>query len=91
MGITVVGYVCRGTLALDGRAYEDVITGTSRIYHRGDTLPGVADPNQPSTLSTATAVDAAPPLWRMLVTPEVVSTMLLIVTGLCVNRRRRAR
>jgi hypothetical protein len=57
-GITVNGFTCRGSFGLRGHRYDEVIGGSSQLHAAGDVVQGVADPDSPSTLSTAQAVGA---------------------------------
>jgi len=90
-GATVTGYTCRGSFRLDGRRYSDVIGGTTHPYRVGQTLPGVADRQDPAVLATARAVALARPAWEAFIAPAITLVVLILVGLLVLWRSRRAR
>ena len=77
-GVTVAGFDCRGTFTLGGHTYTDAIRGSTAPLATGAIVKAIADPDNPSVLSTTQSVAAAHPSWRALILPAV---LLVIAIG----------
>jgi hypothetical protein len=88
-GITVNGFVCRGSFVLGGHRYTDVIRGISSLKQRGDIVQGVTDPRSPRILSTTAVVAAARPSWHAYLASILLSAALLLIAALGWLRSQR--
>jgi hypothetical protein len=87
-GITESGFNCRGSFVLNGRTDAAVIGGTQALYPVGAVVQAVADPNDPTNLSTATAVNARHASSTAFI-PAAITFLLLIVLIAGVGWRTR--
>jgi hypothetical protein len=78
-GVTVASFNCRGTFTLGGHTYTDTIRGSTAPLATGAIVKAIADPHNPSVLSTTQSVAAAHPSWRAFILPAVL--LVLAVGG----------
>lgn len=76
-GITVTSFQCNGSFSLDGRSYNAVIAGSNVNHSPGDVVMAVADPKNPTTLSTAGWVATARSSWRPFIAPGILFVVLV--------------
>jgi hypothetical protein len=80
-GITENAFVCRGSFALNGHHYNEVIGGSTRLLSRGDVVQAIADPSSPSTLSTVGAVRASPARSRPYLIAAIPAVAFVFLGG----------
>lgn len=90
-GVTVASFNCRGTFTLGGHTYTDTIRGSTAQLAPGAIVKAVADPDNPSVLSTAQSVAAAHPSWRALILPGVLLVVAIVGAAWLVAYVRRGR
>jgi hypothetical protein len=90
-GITVDGFQCRGTFALEGHTYNEVIGGSSVNIPPGTTVHAVVVPREPSSLSTKATAASKDAAWKSYLTAGVLLliTILLTVGWLLLRARWR--
>jgi hypothetical protein len=91
-GITVTSFQCNGSFSLAGRSYNAVIAGSNVNHAAGDVVKAVADPQHPTSISTATSLVNAHSSWRPFITPGILFAVLvlLIVFAFWWSRRESA-
>jgi hypothetical protein len=90
-GITVNGFVCRGSFVLNRGRYDETIRGSSTLWPVGSVVAGKVDPDSPGTLFTAAAVSNPPSSWQVFAR-ALASGAVLVVLGMAAvwwQRRRR--
>jgi hypothetical protein len=87
-GSNVAGYMCTGTLTLEGHHYREIIGGTTSFHPTGGTVRAVAVPGDPSFLSTARAVSSERASFNVFIVPTILLVILLLLVGLLVWRSR---
>jgi hypothetical protein len=88
-GVTVAGFDCRGTFTLAGHTYNDMIRGSTAPLATGAIVKGVADPKNPSVLSTTQSVATAHPSWRALILPAILLVTAIGIAAWMMFRFRR--
>jgi hypothetical protein len=90
-GITETGFQCRGTFTVDGRAFNEVIGGSSILIPTGTTVHAVVVPGEPSSLSTKETAAGKEAAWKSYITAGVllIVTILLAVGWLLLRARWR--
>ena len=89
-GITVTSFQCNGSFNLDGRSYNAVIAGSNVNHSPGDKVLAVADPKNPTTVSTAGWVATAHSSWRAFTAPGVLFVVLVLLVLGALSWSRRA-
>ena len=90
-GTNAAGYTCTGSYSVDGARYEVPIGGVTTFYPEGHTLDGVVDPNEHSTVYTASSVSTMHASWTEWIAPVLLFVAFLVVVALVLVRSRRAR
>ena len=93
-GIQDLGYVCRGSFAVDGAVHTDVIVGNSKLLAQGSHLVGVVDPHHLSVLHSATAVahpQSAAPIFARPIIAGAVLLLACLASYLGLRRRSAPR
>jgi hypothetical protein len=88
-GITVTSFTCHGDFALDGRHYNDVIGGNTRLHSPGSIVAGVVDPRSPSVLATAQSVTHAQTDARSYLNAAISAIALVLLIAITLWRPRR--
>jgi hypothetical protein len=89
-GVTVASFNCRGSFTLGGHTYTDTIRGSSARLATGSIVKAVADPDNPSVLSTTQSVATAHPSWRALILPAILLALAIaIAVWMVVHFRRK--
>jgi hypothetical protein len=78
-GITVTSFQCNGSFNLDGRSYNAVIAGSNINHSPGDVVKAVADPQHPTSISTASSLVNAHSSWRAYAAPGVLFVVLVLL------------
>jgi hypothetical protein len=79
-GVTVAYFQCSGSYDLGGRTYNAVIAGSHVNHAAGDVVKAVADPQHPTTISTATSLAQAHSSWRSFIAPGILFVVLVLLT-----------
>lgn len=87
-GSNGVGYVCNGTITVDGHRYAEVIPGNS-LYATGDKVPLVMVAGDPGLISTPQAVANDRASWKVFILPSVLLLVSLAGVGTLAVRRKR--
>ncbi len=87
-GSNVAGYMCTGTLTLEGHHYREIIGGTTSFHPTGGTVRAVVVPGDPSLLSTARAVSSERASLNVFIVPTILLIIVLLLVGLLVWRWR---
>lgn len=90
VGETIQYYSCRGTYALDGRTFNEVIGGARTQHARGASLAAIAVPGDPSLVTVVGSTESAGGSAARFV-PTIVLGALAIVVGLGLMVWMRAR
>lgn len=85
-GSNGAGYTCRGEYDVKGVAYHEVIGAKTTLSTAGSTVRGVADPNRPSTIELASAVDSSTASPSAYVVPSLLALVLLAVIVILYRR-----
>jgi MYXO-CTERM domain-containing protein len=88
-GITVTSFTCHGSFALNGRHYNDVIGGNTRLHAPGTRLAAVVDPGSPATLATAQSVTEPPSATRAYLYAAIPAVALVLLAAIASRRTRR--
>jgi len=89
-GSNAAGYQCRGSFAIDGRRYNEIIPGTT-LLPLGTTVRGVIDPSDPALISPVGAVDSERASWRVFLLPIVLAVALALLVVAVAIRMGRTR
>ncbi len=90
-GAALTGYTCNGTYLLKGHRYSEVIRGSDQPHLRGDLIPGVVDPANPTAVTTAHEVATSNPSWKVYIAPIILLIVLILAVAVLVWRVRRRR
>jgi hypothetical protein len=93
-GITASSYTCRGTVALRGRVYDDVLTGIAQPLAPGARVAVLVDPSAPTRVSTpqvARVRSGAGRLWLGLAALALVLVLVVVLVLVLVRAPGAAR
>jgi hypothetical protein len=92
-GSNAAGYQCRGSFTIDGRHYNEIIPGSTRLP-LGTTVVAVIDPGDPALISTVGAVAGERASPRVFLLPIVLAgalALLVVAVVIRMGRNRRTR
>jgi hypothetical protein len=90
IGMSIEYWECRGTYTLYGRSYNEVIRGSRALLQKGQKVPAVAVPGEPTLLSTVAAAGARHSTWAPYIAPIILGAVTVIVlVGWVVLSKRR--
>jgi hypothetical protein len=86
-GSNGAGYTCRGTYALQGHRYNELLPGTA-LHAPGATIRAVAVPGDPALVSPVSIVDSEHTSASVYVLPGILLVVLAAILVLLALRRR---
>lgn len=87
-GSNVAGYVCRGTYAIDGVKFSEIISSMTTFASPGSGVPAIADPSQHGYIALASAIrHASSSSTAFLVLIALIAVFVLLATLLLRMRR----
>jgi hypothetical protein len=90
-GSNVAGYVCRGTYALDGVKYNEIISSMTTFASPGSRVHAIADPSQHGYVALASAITNASSSSAAFVVLIILFAVLLLLATLLFRIARRPR
>jgi hypothetical protein len=95
VGMGIEYWECRGTYALGGHTYDEMIRGSRALLQPGQTVQAIAVAGEPTLLSTPAAAAENHSPWTPYITPMVLAAVAVLgALGLVVwsiRRRRQVR
>jgi hypothetical protein len=88
-GSNAAGYTCRGSFALAGRRYDEVIPGIA-LRPVGSTLSALAVPGDPALMAPVSQVAAEHPSAKVYLLPGALAAVLALGAGTVVLVSRRS-
>ena len=89
-GTNAAGYTCTGSYSVDWTRYQVPIGGVTTFYATGSKLDGVVDPNEHSSVYTASSVAKMHASWTQWIGPVLLGVAFLVLLVLVLVRSRRA-
>ena len=89
-GTNAAGYQCRGSFAINGRHYNEIVPGNT-LLPPGTAVRGVIDPGDPALISTVGAVASEHASWRVYLLPIILAVALALLVAAVVIRMGRNR
>ncbi len=89
-GSNVAGYVCRGTYAVEGVKYDEIISSMTAFASPGTHVRAIADPSQHGYVALASAVRNATSSPSAFVVLVILAVVLFILVALLLRLWRRA-
>lgn len=89
-GSNVAGYVCRGTYAVEGVKYNEIISSMTTFAPPGSHVHAIADPSQHGYIALASAIKNATPSAAAFVVVIILAVVFVFLVALLFRLRRRA-
>jgi hypothetical protein len=88
-GSNVAGYVCRGTYAIDGVKYNEIISSMTTFASPRSRVRAIADPSQHGYVALAAAIKSASSSSAAFVVLIILTVVLILLAALVIRIRRR--
>jgi hypothetical protein len=91
IGMGIEYWQCRGSYALAGQNYNEVLRGSRTLLEAGQQVAAVAVPGQPALVTTAAAVGKSRSAWTPYVAPALLglAAIAVILGWVLLSRRSR--
>jgi hypothetical protein len=90
-GSTPASFVCQGNFVLSGHRYHELIGGQTTELNAGSTLRGLAIPDDPALVSSASSVATSHTSSSVFILPVVLLAAFVALLLVVVIRRRGSR
>jgi hypothetical protein len=88
-GSNVAGYVCRGTYAIEGVKYNEIISSMTTFASPGARVSAIADPSQHGYVALASAIRHASSSSAAFVVLIILTVVLILLAALLFRLTRR--
>jgi hypothetical protein len=90
-GSNVASYTCRGTYAINGAKFDELIASMTTFTAKGTKIRALADPSQHSSVALASAIKSTHSSPTAFIVLALLTLLLLVLVALVTRAARRQR